>query len=145
MTESRQRVGPHSQRIAMASLDGRGVIARQIKRHRQLLIEGSGGHAACGPAKLLLATSAATRAVRMEMLMNEILEGTASTEDERHYLWHCNGLRRDLMALAAIEKPKKQSMSLEDYLEKIVDVEGSVASDARPRSANHGGHDDLES
>ena len=85
MTESRQQIGPCSQRLAMASLDGRGVVARRIKKHQKLLLEGIGGRAACSPAKKILATSAATRMVRLEMLMNEILAGTASTEDERHY------------------------------------------------------------
>ena len=85
MTESHQRIGAHSQRLSLGSLDGRGVVARRIKRHQGQLLDGIGGHAACSPAKKMLATSAATRMVRLEMLMNEILAGTASTEDERRY------------------------------------------------------------
>lgn len=76
--------------------------------------------------------------------MNEILGGTASTEDERHYLWHCNGLRRDLMALTTKETPTKQADTLENYLQKIVDVEGSVAAGSNGRASGDEGHDDVD-
>ena len=53
----------------------------------------------------------------MALLFQEILDGTATHEDDRHYIAHANSLRRDLQALSLTEPEPERRQTIEDFLE----------------------------
>ena len=105
MPKTRAKVGPHSQRLALGSIDGRGLIARRMKALRAELTAAIGG--APTPQQRLLIEGVAIRLTRIRMIWAQMVEDPAAVaeETERRMTWYLNGLRRDLVALG-LEGPK---------------------------------------
>ena len=115
MMKKQPKIGPNSQRFALGSLDGRGAVARRLKRIQRELSDALGGEAELSPQKRMLIANIAQRALRCEMLWQQIVEGRAASESERRYNWFLNGLRRDLAAIG-LERHPAAPPSLNEYL-----------------------------
>ena len=97
MTKNTAIVGPTSQQKTFRKLDGRGVLARQLRRIREELAEALGGD--LSPQQNILLEGLAVRVLRCRMLTADMLNGGISAELERRLNWHLASVRRDLVAL----------------------------------------------
>ncbi len=109
-------LGPHSQAASFLKLDGRGIIARQMKVIRSDLVEALGGDGALSPQQDILIEGLALRVIRCRMLTAAMLGGDGlSAEAERRLNWHLASIRRDLVALG-LEKRAAREPTLQEYL-----------------------------
>ena len=111
------RIGPNSQAKAFGSLDGRGLIARRLKRVEAEFIEALGGPDNLTPQKRQLIRDTAQIIIRREMVWNQMIENPEgiSGESERRWLWLANTIRRNLIALG-LERLEPPPPTLADIL-----------------------------
>jgi hypothetical protein len=113
------KVGPSSQRDTLLRLDGRGAIARPMKRIRDELIGAMNGELT--PQRSMVIDMAAFRAIRAEMLMAQSFRGGLLAEEAARV--------RRLSELA--EDRIRRAKALEDA---VVTLAQLLAEDDRLRS-----------
>lgn len=109
-------VGPHSPTTRILGVDKRTVVGRLLLLFRDELTEHLGGEARLTFPKRCLIRTASVRAVRLSILERDVLLGEASSEAERRWSLHANGLRRDLLALGLDPAVADDTPRLRDML-----------------------------
>ena len=116
MANNHHCLGPHSQAASFRKLDGRGVVARQMKAICDDLAGALGGWEALSPQKKLLIDCIAVRVMRVRMLTAPMLGGDGqSAEAERCLNWHLASIRRDLTVLG-LEKRGPRQPTLKEHV-----------------------------
>ncbi len=116
MTETNHLVGPASQAETYQRLDGRGVIARTIKRHERELIEHLGGEAVVTVAQRCLVERAARLRVHLHLMDQRIMAGAPLADHaSRQYVAWSNALRLVLQAVG-LERRGPRQPSLAEVL-----------------------------
>ena len=116
-TQNQNRISPNSQAKAFGSLDGRGLVARRLKRVEAEFIEALGGPDNLTPQKRQIIRDTAQIIIRREMVWQQMIENPAGIagEAERRWLWLANTVRRNLIALG-LERLEPPPPSIADIL-----------------------------
>ena len=110
-------IGPNSSARRLENIDGRRWQSKFLVEVRTELTATLGGpeHATYG--QQMLVGLASVKALRLQLISEEIMSGNASLENERRFVWFSNSLRRDLMALGLDRPSKAPPQSLADFIQ----------------------------